>query len=366
MTNSLGPPTVTIQREERAEVSLSELTTVRVGGPARRLAEGWMGEQIIETVAAADAASEPVLVIAGGSNLVVADAGFAGTVVRIATRGVAASRRGSRVRLTVAAGEPWDELVERAVAEGLAGIECLAGIPGSAGATPIQNVGAYGQQVSDTIVAVRAYDRARGRVVELSNRHCRFGYRSSMFRRSARFVVLEVSFELELSRRAQTIRYPQLARAVGAELGSRPPLNAVREAVLALRRDKGMVLDPQDPDSVSAGSFFVNPALSAARFAGLEQRARERLGATMRPPTWPERDGTIKTSAAWLIEQAGFRRGFGEGRVGISTKHTLALVNRGGASTGELIALAREIRRGVRESFEVTLRPEPTLVGVEL
>jgi UDP-N-acetylmuramate dehydrogenase len=286
-------------------------------------------------------------------------------VVQILTRGVSANMNGGRVRLAVAAGEPWDELVARAVAAGLAGIECLAGIPGSTGATPIQNVGAYGQQVSDAIVSVRAYDRTAARVIELAGGECGFAYRSSTFRRSARFVVLGVRFELERSSLARPVGYPELARALAVAPGARPPLSAVREAVLALRRSKGMVLDPGDPDSVSAGSFFLNPVMSLERFAELECRVSERLGEAVRPPAWPEADGAIKTSAAWLIERAGFHRGFGEGR-GISSKHTLALVNRGGASTAELIALARKIRREVRQSFGITLRPEPTLVGIQL
>ena len=350
---------------ERFDAPLSELTTLRLGGPARRLVEAAEEDQIIETLAAADASGEPVLVLAGGSNLVIADAGFAGTALRIASRGAAKSPAGGRVRVTVAAGEPWDAVVQRAVEGGLAGIECLSGIPGSTGATPIQNVGAYGQQVSDTITSVRAYDRLTRRVRELSRGECGFGYRASRFRRCERFVVLEVSFELERSPLARPIRYGELARALGVEVGARPPLAAVREAVLELRRRKGMLIDPADPDAISAGSFFINPILSASAFAALERRVRARGGERGgRPPSWPEAGGAVKISAAWLIEQAGFQRGLREGRVGISSKHALALVNRGGASTRELIALARRIREQVREQFGVTLEPEPTLVGV--
>jgi UDP-N-acetylmuramate dehydrogenase len=359
-------PAIPAQPHELFDAPLAELTTLRLGGPARRLVEATHADHVIEVIAAADAADEPVLVIAGGSNLVIADVGFDGTVVRVMTRGVAQQSNRSRARLTVAGGEPWDELVARCVADGLAGIECLAGIPGSTGATPIQNVGAYGQQVADVIVSVRAYDRAARRVVELGADECGFAYRSSRFRRDARFVVLEVTLELERSPLAGPVRYPELARALEVEMEARPPLAVTRAAVLALRRRKGMVLDPGDSDSVSAGSFFVNPILSVEDFASLERRVGERLGDGVRPPAWPEADGRIKTSAAWLIGRAGFHCGYGEGRVGISTKHTLALINRGGASTSELIALAREIRRRVRESFGVTLRPEPTLVGVEL
>ncbi|MGH3048930.1 MAG: UDP-N-acetylmuramate dehydrogenase [Gaiellaceae bacterium] len=345
---------------------LAELTTIRLGGPAERLVEAATEEQVIETVARADAAGEPLLVLGAGSNMVVADAGVGGTVMRIATRGVSVSAVDGRLRLAVAAGEPWGELVGRTTAEGLAGIECLAGIPGTAGATPIQNVGAYGQQVSDTIVSVRAYDREARAVVELNGDECGFAYRSSRFRVSARFVVLAVTFELERAALALPLRHQELARTLGVATGARAPLGEVGAAVLALRRRKGMVLDPDDPDSISAGSFFVNPILSAGRFAELEWRAAERLGAPASPPAWPEAEGRVKTSAAWLIERAGFRRGYGEGRVGISTKHTLALVNRGGASTAELLGLARELRAGVQRTFGVALVPEPLLVGVAL
>jgi UDP-N-acetylmuramate dehydrogenase len=281
---------------------------------------------------------------------VVADEGFAGTVVRVATRGVTIDDE----RVTVAAGEPWDEFVEYCVDEGFSGVECLSGIPGSTGATPIQNVGAYGQDVSQTIVSVRAYDRDRRAVATLSPADCGFGYRSSALKGSDRYIVLAVTFELARTGRPGPVRYAELARAVSDQ----PTLAEVREAVLGLRRAKGMVIDPGDPDSVSAGSFFVNPVLSADEFAS--------LASDERVPSWPEPDGRVKTSAAWLIERAGFRRGYSNGRVGISSKHTLALVNRGGATTGELLALARELRAGVRDRFGVELQAEPTLVGVEL
>jgi UDP-N-acetylmuramate dehydrogenase len=347
---------------ERFDAPLAELTTLRLGGPARRLVEAADDDHIVEVLSAADAAGEPVLVLAGGSNLVIADAGFPGTVLRVATRGISFTGSGGRMRMTVAAGEPWDEVVRRTVTEGLAGVECLSGIPGSAGATPIQNVGAYGQQVSDVIVSVRVYDRVERRLVELPGSECGFGYRSSRFRHDSRYLVLSVVFELERSPVGRPVRYPELARALGAEVGDSPPLAAVRKTVIGLRRGKGMVIDPADPDSVSAGSFFLNPVLSRDDFTVLEERS----GDAVRPPGWPEPDGRMKTSAAWLIEQAGIHRGYGQGRVGISSKHTLALVNRGGGTTSELVALAEEIRARVRERFGITLHPEPTLVGVEL
>ncbi|MGA2009822.1 MAG: UDP-N-acetylmuramate dehydrogenase [Solirubrobacteraceae bacterium] len=355
---------------DRPGVLLSELTTLRLGGRARRVVEAAEDDEIVATAAAADAAGEPLLVLAGGSNLVIGDDGFDGTVLRIASRGVETvpgrELSEDRVRLLAAAGEPWDGLVSWAVSADLSGIECLSGIPGSAGATPIQNVGAYGQQVSETIDAVLVYDRASGERVQLTGAECRFAYRSSLFRRSDRHIVLGVGFSLRRTTLAEPIRYPELAAALGIAPGARAPLPAVRAAVLALRRAKGMVSDPTDPDSVSAGSFFVNPILTDRDFAALAARAARHLGDGARPPAWPEPDGRVKTSAAWLIERAGFHRGYGAGRVGISSKHTLALVNRGGATTAELLSLAGEIRRGVRDAFGVTLAPEPVLVGAEL
>jgi UDP-N-acetylmuramate dehydrogenase len=345
---------------------LSELTTLRVGGPAHRLLEAEAEAEIVEAVRAADEAGEAVLVLGQGSNLLVADAGFEGTVVRVASRGIRAERAREMARLEVAAGEPWDELVARCVADGLSGLECLSGIPGLTGATPIQNVGAYGQEVAQMLVSVRAYDRQAAAGVELRADQCGFGYRSSAFKGASRFVVLGVSFELERSPHAQPIRYPELARTLGCGVGERVPLQTVRDAVLGLRRSKGMVLDPDDPDSVSAGSFFLNPLLTAGEAAELERRARERLGEGAAVPAWPEGEDRVKVSAAWLIQQAGFGPGYGNGRAGISTRHTLALVNRGGATAAELVELARKLRDGVREVFGVTLTPEPRLVGLQL
>jgi UDP-N-acetylmuramate dehydrogenase len=341
--------------------AFAELTTLRLGGPAGRLIDASSEESVVAAVREADAAGEPLLVMSGGSNLVVADAGFPGTVLRIVTRGA----REDGDRLEVAAGEPWDPLVARCVAAGRAGVECLSGIPGSVGATPIQNVGAYGQEVSDTIVTVRAYERAAGRVLEIPAADCGFTYRSSMFkRRPGRWVVLAVTFELPRQRHSQPIRYAELARALGVAEGETAPLADVRGAVLALRRGKGMVIDPTDPDSVSAGSFFTNPILEPEAFAALEERARARLGDDVRVPRFPQADGRVKTSAAWLIERAGFTRGHGDpATVAISAKHTLALTNRGAGTTEQLVALAREIAAGVREAFGVELEPEPVFVG---
>jgi UDP-N-acetylmuramate dehydrogenase len=345
---------------------LSELTTLRLGGPAARMTTADSEAGLLHTVRAADVAGEPLLALAGGSNVVVADAGFQGTVVRIATRGVERLQMGDgRVRLDVAAGEDWDALVAACVAAELSGVEALSGIPGSVGATPIQNVGAYGQEVADVIVGVRALDRHSGDVHDLEPEACLFDYRSSVFKRDpGRWLVLGVSFALEQTPLSEPVRYAELARALRVGEGERAPLDEVREAVLALRRGKGMVLDPDDADTVSAGSFFTNPILRARDFDALERRAAEWLGADVRPPAWPVPGHAVKTSAAWLIERAGFRRGHGnpEG-IAISSKHTLALTNRGAGTTTELVALAREIAGGVRDAFGVQLVPEPVFVG---
>jgi UDP-N-acetylmuramate dehydrogenase len=352
--------------EVREQVSLSELTTLRVGGPARRLITAQTIEEVVEVVGGADAEGEPLLIIAGGSNLLIGDQGFDGIVMHVGLEGIAIGETDEGFRVVAGAGEPWDAVVARCVEAGLAGVECLSGIPGSTGATPIQNVGAYGQDVSETVVSVSAYDRGAGKVVELEPEQCGFGYRSSAFKGSDRYVVLRVSFALERSPLARPIRYAELARTLGVAPGDRPPLRQARGAVLDLRRGKGMVIDPDDPDSVSAGSFFLNPILSRETFASLERRATERLGEGTQVPVWPDANGRVKTSAAWLIERAGFHRGYGNGRAGISSKHTLAIVNRGGATSAELVALAREMRDGVQAAFGVSLHPEPTLVGIEL
>ncbi len=333
---------------------LSELTTLRLGGPAGAVVEARSEADLVA------AARGDALLLAGGSNLVIADAGWPGTVVRVLTRGVEERERDGRVELTAAAGEDWEPFVARCVAEGLAGVESLSGIPGSIGATPIQNVGAYGQEVAETIVSVRALHRESGEVGELAPEDCGFAYRSSAFKRDpGEWVILAVTFALERRELSGPLAYAELARTLGVRPGEGAPLADVREAVLGLRRGKGMVLDPEDPDTVSAGSFFTNPILEADEFAALEERADER------PPRFPEDDGRVKTSAAWLIERAGFHRGYGDPEgIAISSKHTLALTNRGGGSTEELLALARGIAGGVHERFGVRLEPEPTLVGV--
>ncbi|BFU42089.1 UDP-N-acetylmuramate dehydrogenase [Krasilnikovia sp. MM14-A1004] len=336
--------------------SLGAYTTLRLGGPAGTLTVATEAGQAVAAVRAATAAGEPVFVLAGGSNVVVGDAGFAGTVVLLRTTGMrVVSRDSAGAVVRVAAGEPWDDVVARTVAEGLSGLECLSGIPGSAGATPIQNVGAYGQEVAHTIVAVHAYDRSADEVRAYTPAECGFGYRSSIFKHTDRWVVLEVDFRLAVSGESAPIRYAELARHLGVEVGERVPLQQARDAVLKLRAGKGMVLDAEDRDTWSVGSFFTNPVLSASQWAALRERAD--------PPFWPGEQGAVKVPAAWLIEQAGFGKGYGRDGVAISTKHTLALTNRGGGTTTALLGLAREIRDGVAARFGVELHPEPVLVN---
>jgi UDP-N-acetylmuramate dehydrogenase len=347
------------------DVPLAPLTTLRIGGPARRLVHASSEEELVALIREADADAEPLLLLAGGSNVVVADEGFEGTVVLVATRGVRIDEKddgGALVR--VAAGENWDALVERLVGEGLAGVECLAGIPGSVGATPIQNVGAYGQEVAATLVSVRVLDRHTGEVVELPAADCGLSYRSSRFKRSGRHAVLEVALSLERSPDSAPVAYAELARMLGVRGGDRVPLADARAAVLELRRGKGMVLDAADHDTWSAGSFFTNPLLTREDFGELEQRVHERLGDELVTPRFPEPDGRIKTSAAWLIERCGFARGDSRGPVAISGKHALALTNRGGGTARELVGFAREIAAGVRGELGVHLEPEPVLVGI--
>jgi UDP-N-acetylmuramate dehydrogenase len=332
---------------------LADHTTIHLGGPATHLAWADSATDLVDAVSQADADGTAVLVLGGGSNLIVADAGFAGLVIRVANRGLRFDRDGERVLVHIEAGEIWDDVVTASLAQGLTGLESLSGIPGLAGATPIQNVGAYGCEISSLVSAVRVFDREQRREAVLSVADCRFGYRTSALRGGDRYVVLGLELLLNVAATSAPVGYQQLAATLGVELGERAPAVDVRAAVLALRASKGMLIDAADPDSVSVGSFFTNPVLNAADVPA---------GA----PRWPGADGRVKTSAAWLIEQAGFQRGFGDGPVGLSTKHTLALVNRGGATTADLIAFAGRIRDGVADRFGVVLDVEPALVGVRL
>jgi UDP-N-acetylmuramate dehydrogenase len=345
--------------QELYDVALAPLTTFRLGGPADTLVEAATGPDIVAAVRIADAAGTPLLLIGGGSNLVLADEGWPGLAVLLRSRGIQRRRDGDRVVLSVPAGEPWDEVVAGAVADGLAGIEALSGIPGLSGATPVQNVGAYGQEVAETITGVTVWDRYRAQERRLSTVDCEFAYRTSLFKHTDRYVVLSVDFALEPATLSAPVKYAELARTLGIEVGERAKLVEVRQAVLELRRGKGMVLDEADHDTWSAGSFFTNPVLSTV------DDFESRLNPGTAYPSWPA-GGGVKLSAAWLIERAGFPKGYTRGPVALSNKHTLALTNRGTASTADLLALAREIRAGVLARFGVTLHPEPRLVGVIL
>ena len=341
---------------------LAELTTLRVGGPARQIVTATTAAELVEAVTEADAAGEPVLVLGGGSNLLVADEGFPGTVVRVATRGITADVAAcSGADVTVAAGEDWDAFVATAVEQEWSGIEALSGIPGLVGGTPIQNVGAYGTEVAQTIASVRTWDRVVGRQATFALADCGFGYRHSRFKAEpGRYLVLEVRFQFTLGSLSAPIRYAELARLLGVPVGARVPAQQVRQAVLELRAGKGMVLDATDHDTWSAGSFFTNPVVSVADADRLPSEA----------PRYPQPDGTVKTSAAWLIDRAGFGKGFGAdldgGRATLSTKHTLALTNRGDATAADLLTLARSVRSGVEQKFGIALVPEPVLVGCTL
>jgi UDP-N-acetylmuramate dehydrogenase len=299
----------------------------------------------------------PLLVMGGGSNLVVADEGVRGLVLQMAIRGIDLSTARSGTTVRVGAGEPWDLVVQSAVAHGLAGLECLSGIPGSTGGTPIQNVGAYGQEVATTISEVVVFDRSVNRVETIAHAECGFGYRTSRFkmRDTGRFVVCEVRFSLRPG--APTVAYPDVIRHIEGSGTRSPGLGDVREAVLAIRRRKGMVLDAADPDTRSVGSFFLNPSVAPDAHADLEATA----GTTV--PGFRTPDHRIKVPAAWLIEQAGFERGYQAGRVAISSKHPLALINRGGATAREVLHLAAQIKRKVADQFGISLVPEPVFVG---
>lgn len=337
---------------------LSAWTTLGVGGPCRRLVEVRDAAGLGAVLAEAARDQEPVLILGGGSNVVVADSGFPGTVAHIGLAGQRLVREGDEVTATVAGGEDWSSFVERCVSEGLSGVECLVGIPGQAGATPVQNVGAYGQEVAETITGVVVFDRLRGDAARMSPGDCRFGYRTSIFKRNDRYVVLEVTFCLERSPLSRPIAYSELARHLGVAVGERAPIAEVAAAVLELRRRKGMVLDPADEDTRSAGSFFTNPVLPARQVRRLTSLAPA-------VPTFVTNEGT-KVPAAWLVENAGFQKGHKRGNAAISGKHTLAIVTRPGATAEDVLGLAREVRAGVLERFGILLEPEPSLVGAAL
>lgn len=356
---------------------LSELTTMRVGGPAARLLQPTTREELVAAALEVWADGDDWLVLGGGSNVVVSDAGFEGSVIRVATRGIESSGDAA-VRVRAAAGEPWDALVAHTVAQGWAGIEALSGIPGSAGAAPIQNIGAYGQELGDVLVAIEFLDYLSGSIEWIPAADLELGYRTSALKRGRQGVVLAIELELTASTEG-SVAYPQLAQALGVPLGSAVPLGTVRESVLALRRAKGMVLDAADPDSVSCGSFFTNPIVGENFARSLPGDAprwpvdAEGLDTVVplgeQPPApAPTGEQRVKLSAAWLIEHAGVGKGFAlpGSRAAISTKHTLAITNRGGATAEEVAELARFIRSRVLAEFGVLLQPEPIAIGLQI
>jgi UDP-N-acetylmuramate dehydrogenase len=348
----------------RDGVALAPFTTLELGGPARHFVEAEDDAAVVEALRWAEARQLPVAILGGGSNLVVADAGFAGLVVRIGSRGRQFKAAGGEVAVTAAAGEPWDALVAEAVSRDLGGLECLSGIPGLVGATPIQNVGAYGQEVADTIRSVRVVERGSWQIRELPPEACGFGYRDSAFKRDpGRFVVLAVSFALRPGA-GPALRYRELCDSLAGR--ERPTLAEARATVLALRGKKSMLVTEGDPNRRSVGSFFTNPIVGAAEAEAVAARAVA-AGAIRTPaemPRWPAASGAVKLSAGWLIERAGISKGMRRGPVGVSTAHALALVHHGGGSTAALLELAREVGDAVHARFGMTLLPEPTMIGV--
>ena len=350
----------------KEKVPLAPMTTLGLGGPARYFADVTDIEALLAGVDWADSQGVPLFVLGGGSNIVVADSGFPGLVLRVCIRGIETKLEGDSVELTAGAGEDWDPLVGRSVANNWAGLECLSGIPGRVGATPIQNVGAYGQDTSETLIWVEAFDLNTRKLVRLSAADCEFGYRTSRFktRDRARFIITRVSYRLKVAG-APAIRYPELQRHLG-ELGLTTPTPAdVRESVLAIRRRKAMVIDANDPDSKSVGSFFVNPTLTHQQFELVKSQAARLIRGEEEIPSYPADGNLVKLSAAWLIERAGVGRGYVHGNVGTSTKHALAIINRGSGSAREVVELKELIQSRVLDAFGITLTPEPVFVGFE-
>jgi UDP-N-acetylmuramate dehydrogenase len=333
-------------------ISLAPLTTLKVGGPARYFARAQSDTDVLEAFDLANANDLPVFVLGGGSNIVVSDSGFDGLVIQVRLSGISIDDN----IVTASAGENWDVLVERCIQRDLAGVECLSGIPGTVGGTPVQNVGAYGQEVSETIVSVRCYDRSTANIVELASDDCGFAYRRSIFNTTDRdrYVVLSVIYSLERNGPAKIVYKDLIEHFAGRE----PSLNETRNAVVAIRRSKSMVIDESDENRRSAGSFFKNPVVSRSRFDAIAE-----AHGSGNIPYFPADDDTVKIPAAWLIEQAGFRRGFTLGNAGISTKHTLAIVNLGGATAAEILALKDRIQNAVLVEFSIDLIPEPIFIG---
>ena len=346
--------------EIQENVPLAPLTTLGVGGAAKFFVRTRTAEQVAEAVAFSKQRGLPLFVLGGGSNLVVSDRGWDGLVLRVAAQGIEHRETGGKVVFDVDAGTDWDEFVEQAVAQQCAGVECLSGIPGSVGGTPVQNVGAYGQEVSETIVSVLAFDLAEDRVRELGAAECGFGYRGSIFNSSqrGRYIILRVTYALTPNG-APALRYADLQKYFAGSDG-KPTLTQVRDAVRAIRASKGMLITPGDPDRRSAGSFFKNPVLSALDYEAVLKRAAEH---GLQVPSYPALAQQRKISAAWLVENSGFHKGCTKGKAGISSKHALALINRGGATAAEIIALKDEIQGKVEQAWGIRLETEPVFVG---
>ena len=337
---------------------LSNFTTLKVGGPAQKIVHAHTEAELVEFVKAADKAGEKVLILGGGSNLLISDAGFAGTVIRVESKGNALDYDPcSGGMIEVSAGEDWDKFVAQTIEKGFADLESLSGIPGTVGGAPIQNIGAYGHEVSETIARVKAYDRKIGEVVTFTNEQCHFSYRNSTFKADAgRYVILNVTFQLRKGEMSQPITYLELANYLSVSLGDRAPVKEVRKAVLELRGRKGMLINSTDINSNSAGSFFVNPILS--------KDLADKLPADA--PRWPQTDGRVKTSAAWLMEHAGVNKGEKLAGAQISNKHVLALTNSGDATADDIIELAKMARAKVFQKFGIKLEAEVQLVGLDL
>jgi UDP-N-acetylmuramate dehydrogenase len=336
--------------------TLNKYTSLRVGGPAKSIINVSTEDEIIAAIEAAG--DSPILIIGGGSNVLVSDQGFDGTVIHIANNQAESEVDAcSGATLTIGAGENWDEFVRTTISRGFAGLETLSGIPGTVGAAPIQNIGAYGHEVSEFITRVRTYDREAKAVKTFTNSECEFEYRNSLFKRTpGRYIVLSVQFQIRRGETSTPITYAELAKKLGIEVGEKAPVVDVRTAVMELRAAKGMLLNPDDKDSWSAGSFFTNPIVSAEIASALPEGA----------PKWPLTDGRVKTSAAWLIEHSGIDKGYTHGGARVSTKHVLALTNSGNATAEDLVELAREVRASVHEKFGITLEPEVNLIGISL
>ena len=335
---------------------LNKYTSLRVGGPAKSIVNVSTEAEIIAAIEGAG--DTPVLIIGGGSNVLISDSGFEGTVIHIANNQAESEVDAcSGATLTIGAGENWDDFVAATISRGFAGLETLSGIPGTVGAAPIQNIGAYGHEVSEFITRVRTYDRETKSIKTFTNAECEFEYRNSHFKKHpGRYIVLSVQFQIRSGETSTPITYAELASKLGIEVGEKAPVVDTRKAVMELRAAKGMLLNPDDQDSWSAGSFFTNPIVTLEIAAGLPEGA----------PKWPTSDGKVKTSAAWLIQNSGIDKGLSHGGARVSTKHVLALTNSGSATAEEIAQLAREVRARVQEKFGITLEPEVNLVGISL